>query len=434
VRTLPATLLRWAACLLLFITLAGCAVASAPTPSADPTAPIGGAVTLVLWHGWSGGARQSLSRLVERFNRQHPGGRVSLQSIPLATFDGDLRAALNYGGGPHVVLIPSTWVGSLAASGVLLPLDDLTAAEQGALLPAALGAARAPGADGKQRLYGLPVSFDTLALFYNTANVLTPPADTDALIRSAHGLSDPNAPRWGLAINLSLENTIGYLYAAGGRVFGDDGTVVLAGAGRAGAEQWLAWLQRLQGDPQILARADTSIQLDRELKDGHVLMAFDWAHQIGLYRSLWGDKLGVAPLPRLSATGRVPQPYLKSDVLAINARASAAERDAALAFLRFMVAAEAQSELLGGGLQPARADLKLDGAGVDPTSARAASAFRQQAAQSQPMPNAATGERETVRRELALMQRQVLRGEASPADAVTEADRRLREQLATPTQ
>ena len=45
------------------------------------------------------------------------------------------------------------------------------------------------------------------------------------------------------------------------------------------------------------------------------------------------------------------------------------------------------------------------------------------------MPNAPTREREMLRRELTQMQRQVLRGDATPADAVTEADQRLREQL-----
>jgi arabinogalactan oligomer / maltooligosaccharide transport system substrate-binding protein len=421
--------LRRAVCALLILVLVGCATA-APAQTDPTSAPAVGAVTLVLWHGWAGSARQALGRLVERYNRQQSNGRVTLQSIPLATFDGDLRTALTYGGGPHMVLVPNTWIGSLVERDALLAIDDQLKEDQAALLPAAIGGARAKGADGTARLYGLPVSFDTLALFYNTANVLTPPADTDALIRSAHGLSDPNAPRWGLAVNLSFENTIGYLYAAGGRVFGDDGTVVLGDAGRAGAEQWLAWLLQLQSDPRLMARADNSIQIDRALKDGHVLMAFDWAHQIGLYRSLWGENLGVSPLPRLSPGNGIPQPYVKTDVLAINGRVSAGERAVALDFLRFMTSAEAQAELLRSDLQPARADVPFDSGELGASNASAAAAFRAQAQQGRPMPNTATREREIVRRELSLMQQQVLRGEAAPADAVTEADRRLREQLA----
>jgi arabinogalactan oligomer/maltooligosaccharide transport system substrate-binding protein len=232
-----------------------------------------------------------------------------------------------------------------------------------------------------------------------------------------------------LALNLSLDTTIGYLYAAGGRVFDDQGKVALGRAGRAGAEAWLNWLKQLQDDQQLLARADNSIQVDRELKAGHVIMTFDWAHQLSLYRSLWGERLGVAPLPRLSATNQPPQPYVKSDVLAINSRVSAGERDTALDFLRFMTSAEAQLELLRSDIQPARGDLKLNASDLDARQVAAAQAFRSAAQAGQPMPNAPTREREILRRELTQMQRQVLRGDATPADAVSEADKHLREQL-----
>ena len=432
----PAIAQRAAACLLLLLFLTACAITAAQVPQ-NPTEPAGAArnaVTLVLWHGWSSAARQTLSQLVDQFNRQHPDGQIVLQPVPLATFDSDLRGALAAGSGAHIVLLPSTWVGSLAAKDALLPLDDLLpAAEQRAIIQPALGGARARGADGKQRLYAWPISIDTLALYYDKRNFLTPPADTAALLQNAHGLGAPDAspPRWGLALNLSVENTIGYLYAAGGQIFDDDGKLVLGSAGRAGAERWLGWLAQLKEDKQLLARADSSIEVDRELKDGHVLMSFDWAHQLGFYRSLWGENLGVAQLPILSATKQPPRPYVRSDVLAINSRASAAERAAALAFLRFMTGADAQHALLLSDLQPALADLPLAGNDLDNGQIMAAQAFRAQAALGRPMPNAPTPERELLRRELAQMQRQVLRGEASPAEAVSEADQHLREQLGT---
>jgi ABC-type glycerol-3-phosphate transport system substrate-binding protein len=430
----PAIAQRAAAYLLLLLLLTACATTAAQAPQ-NPTEPAGaapGAITLVLWHGWSGAARQALGRLVEQFNRKNRDGQIVLQPVPLATFDGDLRGALAAGSGPHIVLLPNTWLGSLAATDVLLPLDDLLpAAEQKALIQVALGGARAGGADGKQRLYAWPISVDTLALYYDKRNFLTPPADTAAQLQNAHGLGAPDAtpPRWGLALNLSVENTIGYLYAAGGQIFDDGGKVVLGGAGRAGAERWLGWLAQLKDDKQLLARADSSIEVDRELKDGHVLMTFDWAHQLSFYRSLWGENLGVAALPLLSATNQPPAAYVRGDVLAINSRVSAAERAVALAFLRFMAGAEAQRALLLSDLQPALADLPLEGNDIDGGQLMAAQAFRVQAARGRPMPNAPALERDILRRELAHMQRQVLRGEATPAEAVTEADQHLREQL-----
>ena len=175
----PAIAQRAAACLLLLLLLTACAITATQEPQ-NPTEPAGAAknsVTLVLWHGWSSVARQTLSRLVDLFNRQHPAGQIVLQPVPLATFDSDLRGALAAGSGPHIVLLPSTWVGSLAAKDALLPLDELlTAAEQRAMVQSALGGARARGADGTQRLYAWPISIDTLALYYDKRNFLTPPA------------------------------------------------------------------------------------------------------------------------------------------------------------------------------------------------------------------------------------------------------------------
>jgi maltose-binding protein MalE len=422
-------ILRGIAFCLALAMLAACTPANTASPPATAQAGQPSGVTLLLWHGWGGVERLALGRLVDQFNERHPSGRVLLQTMPLATMASDLRTAVAAGSGPHIILVPNSWVGGLADAGALRSLDDLIGeSEQAALLPATIGGAKARDRAGEMRLYGLPISFDTLALYYNTANILTPPDDTAKLLAAAHGLSDPAAPRWGLALNLSVDSTIGYLYAFGGRIFDDDGQLALGGAGRAGAESWLNWLLKLNSDAQLRAHTGSSIAVDRDIKYGRVLMTFDWAHQIAVYRNLWPKSLGVAPLPRLSETGQPPRPYVKSDVLAINARVGLAERDAAVAFLRFMVSDEAQAALLLADLQPARRALKL--AGEDPRIA-VAQAFRAQAEQALPLPNSPG--RGAVDEELRIMIERVLGNQASPADAVTEADQRLREKLKLPS-
>lgn len=382
---------------------------------------------LLLWHGWSGGDRQALGRLVEQYNRQQSDGRIVLQSVPLASFAAELRAAVAAGSGPHVILIPNTWIGGLADAGVLLPLDDLIPAQEtDMLLPVTLAGAQARDADGALRLYGAPVRFDTLALYYNAANLTVPPTDTATMLVVGRGLSDPEAqpPIWGLALNLSHDNMIGYLYAFDGRIFSDEGHVALGTTGRAGAERWLSWLIALQNDPRILARSESSILVDREVKDGRAIMTFGWAHQIGVYRDLWGEQVGVAPLPRLSETGLAPRPYVRADVLAINHLAGTSERVAAARFIRFMISEEAQSVLLQSNMQPASRALALTGNSLQESVARI---FRAQAEQGIPMSNSSA--RAFVEQEIKRMQRQALLGLTTPADAVTEADRRLRERF-----
>jgi maltose-binding protein MalE len=420
---------RLVAVLLIVALLTACESGSAPeTPSAPTIVTNASDVgPLLLWHGWSGNERQALGRLVEQYNRQQSDGRIVLQSVPLASFAAELRAVVAAGSGPHLILIPNTWIGGLAEAGVLLPLDDLAPAQEiGTLLPVTLAGAQVRDAAGTLRLYGAPVRFDTLALYYNAANLTEPPADTATMLAIGRGLSDPEAqpPIWGLALNLSHDNMIGYLYAFDGRIFDDEGRVALGATGRTGAEQWLSWLIELQNDARILARSESSILVDRELKDRRAIMTFDWAHQIGVYRGLWGDQIGIAPLPRLSETGQAPRPYVRTDVLAINNLAGPNERVAAARFIRFMISEEAQTILLQSDMQPASRLLALTG---DSPQESAARVFRTQAEQGLPMPNSSA--RAFVEQEIKRMQRQALLGLTTPANAVAEADRRLRERL-----
>jgi arabinogalactan oligomer / maltooligosaccharide transport system substrate-binding protein len=413
---------RGTAGLCLTALLSACA---APTTTAPAATPAAMPTTLLLWHGWSGAARQVLSQQVELFNRQASGGRVVLQSVPLASLALDLRGAVQAGSGPHLAILPNTWIGDLVADGALLPLEErLKADELKPFLPATLGGAQIVD-QNSTHLYGLPLTFNTIALFYNRANLLAAPTDTQSLLTSARGLSAPDAdpPIWGLALNLSLDMTLGYLYAFGGRVFDETRQLSLGSTGRAGAERWLAWIHKLSVDQRLFARPDSSIAVDHELKSGRALSTFDWAHQLGTYRSLWGENLGVAPLPLLAETNQPAQASIRSDLLALNARIGAQEREAALAFVRFMATEKAQQALVAANLQPARSVPLL---AADPQAAPAA-AFRTQAEYGLPMPNGP--ERGIVEQELRLMLRQVLSGLASPADAVDQADQRIRDRL-----
>jgi ABC-type glycerol-3-phosphate transport system substrate-binding protein len=414
-------------CLLLVI-ITACASSNQPaaTPVSTVPANVGaGSVTLTLWHGWSGEKRLTLNRLVDEYNRRHPNGRILAQSAPLSTFIDNVRDDTARGAGPHLMLIPSSWIGELAQMNVLLPLDDvISPAEREKLLPVTLAGAQTRTDTGLQ-LYGLPVCFDTLALFYNTANFSEPPRTTQDMIR-AGALGDPaaNPPRWGFALNLSVDTTIGYLYAFGGRVFDEEGALTLGDNGRAGAEQWLSWQAQLNSNQQLLTRANGGADVDRALKNQQVLMTFGWANQLENYRRVWGENMGIAPLPILAETDQPPQPYVQSNVLAVNSRVDDSQRRVASDFLSFMISEDTQRSLLDADIQPSRGDLSLDGNAPQLIAARV---FRSQAERGQPMPNGL--DRHAVRRELELMQQAVLSGRADPPTAVAEADARLRTAL-----
>lgn len=412
-------------CLLLLL-LAACSVQSSSQQLANATlvATSGEPVRLVLWQAWTPELQPVMSNLVNQYHRTQSNVRIIVQSVPRASLSKDMRTATLAGGGPHLLLIPSHSLGAL--SDQLLPLDELVpATKESVLLPVTVASGRATNGAGESLQYGVPVTFDTLVLYYNKANVLDPPANTERLLSASRGLTDISTqpPIWGLAYNLSLDTTIGYLYAFGGRVFDDTGRVVLGGEGRAGTERWLQWLLDLHQDNQLLAVTD-GIRVDGALKAHQALMTVNWANQYGSYRALWGDKLGVAPLPQLSATGNAPVTYVQTEVISVNGLVRDVEEQRAAAdFIGYIVSTEAQQELLRAGLQPVNSDLQLDGPDYE-----AARAFRSQAEQSVAMPNS-INDTDVVWPTLTQMLRAVLQRQLSPADAVTEADLRLRQRF-----
>jgi maltose-binding protein MalE len=336
------------------------------------------------------------------------------------------------GHGPHLMLLHNHTIGDLAADNLLLPLDDLVSpTTRNQLLPAAIGGGQVQDLDGTSHLYGLPLTFDTLALYYRKDLVDTPPQDMETLLRVAHSLTEPSPtepqPRqWGLACTLSLDKTIGYLYAYGGHIFNTEGHLVLGSEGRAGTERWLRWLQRLHQDSQILAVRD-DITVESVVKTQQAAMTIDWAHALPSYHALWGDNLGVAMLPTIQK--QPPRPYVQSLVLGINARSTPYEQQAALDFISYLLSNEPQKTLLEGGQQPVLLNLGING---PPPQRQAAHVFRAQAGRGQAMPNSPAMQ-DIIRDELERMQVTVLQGLVGPSEAVTYADTALRERLHLPS-
>lgn len=391
-------------------------------------------VVLRLWHAWPAADSRVLQSLVNQFNQTHPESQILLQSRPAVSLPSDVATTISEGGGPHLVIVQSHMLGMLVQAGVLRSLDDmLSSSEVNSLLPAAVGAAQV-SVSGQPVLFGVPITFDTLALYYNRANVLQPPSSTEEMLLTARALTNRNQtpPVWGLAYNLSLDRTIGYLYAFGGRVFDENGAVVLGSSGRAGTERWLTWLSQLYRDEQLLATLD-GVLVDRALQAREAIMTIDWAHAQAEYRAIWNDQLGVTPLPVLSAEDRVPQPYVQADVIALNARLdNQAEQAAAQAFIRFMIDVNSQRALLAAGRQPTQLALQLsDNDLADSVQLAAARAFRLQAQNGLPMP-ADRVAHEIVWTTLVEMQLNAVRGLLTPEQAVTLADEFLRSRLASP--
>ena len=104
----------------------------------------------------------------------NPNVEIEALAVPFDQLKNKFSTETATGGGPDLLIGPLDWVGELATGELIAPLDEMaTADDPGAFLPATVDALKYDG-----KLYGMPESFETVALYYNTDLVQTAPATT----------------------------------------------------------------------------------------------------------------------------------------------------------------------------------------------------------------------------------------------------------------
>ncbi len=389
-------------------------LAATPTqPPTEPTAAPPARITLTLWHGESGAINETLQRLLLDYQRNPAHSTIEIRVESHGTnLLRDYKAAVLAGGSPDLVLLAENrWIGPLAEQKLVLDITSrITSTEQAAFQPTALDGARF-----NQKLYGLPLTLDLPVLYYNRANIseALPDSTAEWLAAARSFTTDTNQ---GLAYNLSLYFTQPYASAFDAQFFDQSGEVVLGTTSFTPTLEWLTWVRDLSSDQLLLARDDNRM-INRAIQQNTALMTIDWARNLPDYRQVWGDNVGVRPLPRLSQTAKEPQPYVRSSVLALNPRSAEAQQNAAFEVMRFLTGPTAQAELRSIGLPTVRRDL----AEADLVQTQIELAASRGAAW--PTSIRFNNSWDT----LAAMLRNVLNG-AAIESTIAEADRRLRSQ------
>ncbi len=143
---------------------------------------------IILWHSYRGTEHEALKRLVRAFNdkerkraKAFPGyipARVRLLQISFDNLPNKITNAVPRGHGPDLFIFAHDRLGDWVSKGLLEPIGYWVApAMARRFLPKTVGAF-AMG----QRLYGLPITYKSVALFYHSDLIRTPPTTTDDLL------------------------------------------------------------------------------------------------------------------------------------------------------------------------------------------------------------------------------------------------------------
>ncbi len=358
-RSRPMIRPRLAAWLLAVWLLCSCAVGADPAPTttaAPPAAPAAAAtaapaappspVTLTLWHSWTGRAAQSLDTLARQFEQLHPEVRISLVSRPAARLVRGYNEQVADGSAPQLLLVRGRYLGELTARQHILPLSTaFPTATLRAFVPAALTSAQVGGEQ-----YGLPISMDALVFWYDRRALAAPPTSLAQLAApTAAPAATPApltaAPPVALGYHLTAVTALPYLYALGGHLASATDRATFATTDRAITIRWLAYLQSLLSQPQLLASADLG-PVDRALQTSRAVSTIDWSYRWADYAAVWGsDAVGVAALPPSAPSAAAPPSIVLTDVLCVNTVTTADQRRAAYALLAYLTSGESQTML-----------------------------------------------------------------------------------------
>ncbi len=338
----------------------------APAAAANPTTiPPRGGVTL--WHSWSQADGDALARILEDFNQMYPEVQVETLFVAYNDLLQSYAQAVADGSGPDLILAPNWWLSDLTMLGAVQRLDDRVSAEHlGALWPAAVDNLRMNGI-----LYGLPVHYEVVALYYNQELVLADalPATLDELLTYA-----AQRPANGIGIYANPFHLAWGFPAFGGAIFDGDGRAILDQSD--GAERFLAWLAAVNALNGSYVDTDYGMLLDR-FKKGEFAFFVDGPWALSELSAVLGDSLGVTPLP-LGPAGTA-QPWLYADAVYVNPNASPEQASLALLMAEY-ITGPTSGEILAAvaGRLPANrnagANARLSG-------------FAQQAAVAQAMPH-----------------------------------------------
>jgi sn-glycerol 3-phosphate transport system substrate-binding protein len=305
-----------------------------------------GRVEASLWFSYGGKNREVLLDLVQRFHEVQP--RYRIQPV----YQGDyfeglakLRTALYAGGAPALTHVVAEVVPYLVDAGALLALGDLEGARDLDLVPALAQERTWVGGD-RRPLYALPFNRSTPIAYYNRAVFnragVRPPSTWAELREVARALtvrSSGGVTRWGFECPVDWWFWTALVGQAGGELIAPDGTPTLGA--EAGVRALALWQDLVHQDRAMKPPPGRDYNAwqaaNTDFLSGNAAMIWTSTAFLRYLGDNASFDVGAAELPgdvrRAVPTGGTFFVMPKSSV-------SDAEREAAWAFLRFMMEPE----------------------------------------------------------------------------------------------
>jgi arabinogalactan oligomer/maltooligosaccharide transport system substrate-binding protein len=276
--------------------------APAPTEVPPTEAPMMEPVSIQLWtkEGEADGGLQFVQKLTDQYTAMHPEVTFEVINKDVETLREDFQTASLAGAPPDLLWTVNDHAGPFTAADLIEPVDDMF--DLSTYVDSAVAAVVLNG-----QTWGVPISNGNhLMLLYNKDLIPEAPKDTDEMIAMAKEVTSGDT--YGLVYNQTEPFwLVPWLGGFGGKVFADDGVTPTLDT-----PEMVATLQFLHDikyvDSIVPAESDYN-GADALFKEGKAAMIINGDWSLGDYKTTFGDKLGVARIPMVTATGNWPAPY-----------------------------------------------------------------------------------------------------------------------------
>jgi len=375
---------------------------------------------IVLWHPYRGGEEAALKKVVARFEAER-GVKVTALAVPYEAYLSKLEAAIPRGNGPEVFIGPHNRLGEYLLHRLVAPVGDAFPDDDVALYePVTVAAVTHDGAR-----YAVPLASKCVALYFNTRLLPEPPRTLEELVAKKDTLGPGVWP-------LAYESQSAYyhsalLHAYGGKLFDEGFTMTGPAAERSLEKARELVASRVVPDE---ASGDLVKTLFTSQKAAAVLSG-PW-----LAGDLKDDlPYEVVPLPSTAGAGPL-RPFLTVDGVFMTPEGAKGADARALARALGTPESAHDRAIIGKQVVATKSyweeeeDATLDVAAR--RQRKLLSAFHDASAEAIPMPVSMAMNPVWVPAEQAI--RKVLRGDASPKEALDEAKARYDDVMRVPPQ
>lgn len=367
---------------------------------------------VVLWHAYRADERKALEQVVANYNKSQTKIQVELLPVPYDAFPDKISNAIPQGKGPDIFIFAHDRVGDWAESKVIEPVDFWVDDK----LKSRFMSQTLTPLSYRKSLYGLPMAFKTLVLFYNKSLVPNPPKTTDELISMAKKLTNKAQKTYGLCYeNTDFHRHSAWLYGFGGAVFDGAGKVTLNTPAAISSFQFA---QDLRNKHKVVPEEITSTLQTSLFNEGKVAMVINGPWFTGEIKP--GLNYAVATLPTISATNQPARPFMGSEAIMMSAKSS--KKEAAFEVMTYLTDTEASKIRMQVGKQTVATVKAYEGV-TDPS----VKVFQAQLINSVAMPN--TPQMLMVWSPAATALNKVVSGGASPAESLKTAQSQIEQAI-----